>query len=226
MSDVQKVLFLLGSARRGGNTELLARSAAEHLPADAEQTWIHMDDLQLPAMVDTRIIGGGTYPSPIGDERALLTATLDATDVVIVSPLYWYNLTSRLKLYFELWMGWMLLPEVQFKDRMRGKKLWLITTMSDEPAEEADFLIGILQHSAGYARMRWAGALVAVGGTRMGRVLENENALLRAKTFFSSGVESEQSLTETDAAIVAGGGHIAVPTKPGLFHGAAHHVEE
>jgi hypothetical protein len=42
-------LFIVGSGRRGGNTETLARIAAGQLPPDLPQRWIHLGDLEMPA---------------------------------------------------------------------------------------------------------------------------------------------------------------------------------
>lgn len=47
-------LFLLGSTRRDGNTEALARQAATHLPAEANQSWLRLSDLPLPTFGDVR----------------------------------------------------------------------------------------------------------------------------------------------------------------------------
>ena len=50
----RRFLFVLGSARRDGNTELLARRAAAALPADVEQQWIRLIDHPLPDFTDLR----------------------------------------------------------------------------------------------------------------------------------------------------------------------------
>ncbi|MDQ0992408.1 NAD(P)H-dependent FMN reductase [Streptomyces sp. V3I7] len=44
----RRFLFVLGSARPDGNTELLARRAADQLPADVEQQWISLAEHPLP----------------------------------------------------------------------------------------------------------------------------------------------------------------------------------
>jgi NAD(P)H-dependent FMN reductase len=55
-------LFLLGSTRAGGNTEALARLAAEQLPADVKQTWLRLSDLPIEPFKDIRHEGDGVYP--------------------------------------------------------------------------------------------------------------------------------------------------------------------
>src|SRR4051794_6737152 len=123
-------LFIVASARVAGavgNTEWLAREAARHLPAGATLRWIHLNSLALADFEDRRH-DVGTYPMPEGDALALLDATLAATDLVFVTPLYWYSLPNRLKLYLDHWSAWMRVPGLDFKARMQGKRAWAITT--------------------------------------------------------------------------------------------------
>ena len=96
-------LFLNASTRapgQVGNTETLARRAAEALPADAKQTWLALAGLDLPAFVDHRHTTG-VYPMPEGDAKQVLDALLSATDVVFVSPVYWFSVPSPLKLCLD-----------------------------------------------------------------------------------------------------------------------------
>ena len=83
-------LFLLGSSRADGNTEDLARLAAEQLPTGTGQRWLNLSELTLPDFEDLRHEGDGSYPAPTGHAATLLEATLGATDLVLTSPLYWY----------------------------------------------------------------------------------------------------------------------------------------
>ena len=94
-------LFLLTSTRSHSNTEILARHAAKYLPEGVNQRWLRLKDLPLPSFVDTRHDGDGRYAVPTGHARTLLDTTLEATDLVIASPLYWYSVTTSAKLYLD-----------------------------------------------------------------------------------------------------------------------------
>lgn len=115
-------LFLLGSSRTGGNTETLARLAAEQLPASTRQRWLDLRDLPLPDFEDRRHADG--QPAPTGNSATLLEETLAATDVVIASPLYWYSVSTSTKRYLDHWSGWLEAPGADFRRRMAGKTLW------------------------------------------------------------------------------------------------------
>lgn len=176
-------LFLLGSTRRDGNTELLARRAAEQLPTGVRQRWLRLSELPLPVFADHRHDGQAAYSAPEGHAATLLDATLDATDLVIASPLYWYAVSTPVKQYLDHWSGWLRVPGRDFRARMAGRTLWGVTALADEDFSAADPLVGTLSRTADYMRMRFGGALLGYG-SRPGDVLRDEEALRRAKTFF------------------------------------------
>ena len=78
--------------RRSGNVG--AARGAELSPRSHEQRWLRLADLPLDPFVDIRHEGDGTYPAPRGHARTLLDATLEATDLVFVVPVYWYGLPA------------------------------------------------------------------------------------------------------------------------------------
>ena len=177
-------LFVLGSSRAGGNTELLARRAAEQLPPDTRQRWLRLTDLPLPPFEDRRHLGDGVYPRPAADARTLLDATAEATDLVITSPLYWYAVSTETKRYLDQWSAWLRTPDADFRARMAGGTLWGVTALAGDDPSDADPLVGTLEKTAAYMRMRFGGVLIG-NGNRPGDVLRDEDALRRAKTFFT-----------------------------------------
>ncbi|MFF8646718.1 flavodoxin family protein [Streptomyces griseoluteus] len=180
----RRFLFVLGSARTQGNTEFLARTAAEQLPEGVEQEWIRLAGLPLPEAEDLRHDSDHVRPAPDTPAGMLLDATLAATDVVIASPLYWYSLSSLTKRYLDHWSGWLRIPGAGFKDAMAGRTLWGVTALADRDPSVADPLIGSLNNSAAYLGMRFGGVLLG-NGSGPGDVRDDAGALARAKTFFA-----------------------------------------
>ncbi|MGW8376934.1 NAD(P)H-dependent oxidoreductase [Streptomyces sp. ODS28] len=174
-------LFVLGSARAESNSEILARAAAEQLPASVRQRWLDLDDYPLPDFED------GVHESedrkPHANEEALRQATLGATDLVLVSPLYWYTLSAQTKRYLDYWSGWLSVPDSDFHARMAGRTLWAVTAMAHRHHEVADGLSTTLNLSAAYMHMRFGGVLLG-SGVKPGEVREDERATREAKTFF------------------------------------------
>ena len=173
-------LFVLGSSRPDGNTEMLARAAAEQLPADVPQRWVDLTALDLPDFQD------GRHESdwrPGETEETLRQATLEATDVVFASPLYWYSLSAQTKRYLDYWSGWLTAPGSDFAERMAGRTLWGVSVMAHREESVGDGLLTIMNNTAAYMGMRFGGVLFG-NGSRPGQVRNDEQAAIRAKTFF------------------------------------------
>ncbi|WP_338782469.1 NAD(P)H-dependent oxidoreductase [Streptomyces sp. DG1A-41] len=179
----RRFLFVLGSARADGNTELLARRAAEQLPPDVEQQWIDLAEHPVPDFEDLRHDSDHVRPIE-GNPALLLDATLAATDIVIASPLYWYSVSAQTKRYLDYWSGWLRTPGLDFKATLAGRTLWGVTALADTQPEVADPLVGTLNNSAAYMGMRFGGVLLG-NGSKPGDVLNDTEALARAKTFFA-----------------------------------------
>ncbi|MEU0893330.1 flavodoxin family protein [Streptomyces massasporeus] len=178
----RRFLFVLGSARAEGNSELLARRAAEQLPPDVEQEWIDLTELPVPDFEDLRHDSDHARPTE-GNVARLLDATLAATDIVIVSPLYWYSVSAQTKRYLDYWSGWLRTPGLDFKATLAGRTLWGVTALAHTQEVVADPLVGTLHNSAAYMGMRFGGVLLG-NGSKPGDVLSDDAALTRAKTFF------------------------------------------
>ncbi|MER5545734.1 NAD(P)H-dependent oxidoreductase [Streptomyces sp. NPDC002589] len=180
----RRFLFVLGSARTEGNTELLARAAAEQLPGDVEQRWIRLAEHPLPDFTDLRHASDHARPPADSPAGLLLDATLAATDIVIASPLYWYSVSSLTKRYLDYWSGWLRTPGLDFRATLSGRTLWGIAALADSEPSVADPYAGTLNNSAAYMGMRFGGVLLG-NGSAPGDILKDTDALTRAKTFFA-----------------------------------------
>lgn len=179
----RRFLFLNASARLPGvigNTEWLAKRAARALPTGVEQQWLRMADLPMSPFEDHRH-GRGTYPMPEGHERTLLDATLAATDLVFVGPVYWYTVPAHLKLYLDHYSAWMRVPGLDFKARMAGRRLWLVTTSGDRA--KAQPMIDTVRLCAEFMAMQWQAPLWGKGGPPAA-VESDTDAIAQADAWF------------------------------------------
>lgn len=180
---VRSFLFVVSSARAGGNTERLARIAARSLPAADTQTWLRLTDHPLEPFADTRHSTG--YVAPTGNAKLLCDATLAATDLVIVAPVYWYGFPWPLALYLDHWSAWMRIKELAFMDTLKGRALHAVVVDSDDEKEGSSLpLIDSLRRTAVYMNMTWHGALTG-HGNRPGDVETDAAALAAAATYFA-----------------------------------------
>jgi NAD(P)H-dependent FMN reductase len=193
-SLTRRFLFLLCSTRRLGNSEQLAYYAAKSLPETTEKQWVHLVDYPLADFVDLRHTGG--FEPPAGNAQFLLEATLAATDVVLVTPLYWYSLSVPGKKYLDLWNAWLRLPSLHFREAMAGNTLWTIA-VSNGSKPDSKPLEGSMVLTARHMNLRWGGLLFGTG-SRPNDILMDTPALNQAKSFF------------------AGTPIVVLPSRPGL----------
>jgi len=163
---------------------MLARRAARTLPAEDEQRWLRLTEYPLPPFLDTRHSTG--YEALEGNPKLVCDATLAATDLVFVTPVYWYSVSWTIKLYLDHWSGWLRRPELDFKRTMAGRSLWAVVVDSDDEAlGSADPAVDMLRRTADYMGMRWRGALHG-HANRPGEIEGDLAALATATTFFAT----------------------------------------
>ncbi|MCE1182545.1 MAG: NAD(P)H-dependent oxidoreductase [Rhodocyclales bacterium] len=182
---MSRFLFLNATTREPGhlgNSEMLARHAASFLPAEAEQVWLRLADCVIPPFVDLRHTAG-SYPWPQGDMKTLLDETLAATDLVFVSPVYWFSVPSTLKAYLDHWSGWLRVPGLDFKDKMSRKRLWVISTSGNR--ERAQPMFDSYRLCAEFLGMQAMPPLWGRGGAPEA-VLTDGEALTAAKSLFAT----------------------------------------
>jgi NAD(P)H-dependent FMN reductase len=187
---MSRFLFLLSSTRHLGNSEQLAYCAASPLPDTATQQWVHLLDYPVPAFVDRRHSGSVAEPSANVD--FLLNATLEATDLVLVAPLYLFMLPAPAKQYLDHWCTWLYSPSLTFREQMKGKTLWAIVVGNGDRAD-ANPLHDALVLVAKKLGMHWGGMLYGTG-SRPNDIQEDSAALLAAKTFFLGNLAEQHPL--------------------------------
>jgi multimeric flavodoxin WrbA len=173
----RRYLFLLSSARPGGNSALLAQTAAMALPVSA-QHWIDLSAAQISPYRDLR----PATAQPVGDLAAIMDAMRAASDIVIVAPVYWYALPAPAKLLLDHWSGWFDAAETGFADWAREKTVHLITSRADPDPTVPELLEAMVTRSILWLGMRWGGALHGVGDA-VGEIAQDKAAMAAAARF-------------------------------------------
>lgn len=176
-------LFLVASARANGNSERLAQIASETLPQKTQCEWLALRDYPLEPFADIRHAAEEEYGPVEGHAETLVQATLRATHLVFVTPVYWYSVPAALKLYLDHWSHWMRIEGLNFRERMHGKTCWAISC-SAGAADEAQAMFTTLRLSAQYLSMDWGGEVLG-NGSAPGDVLNDERAVASAKQLFT-----------------------------------------
>jgi multimeric flavodoxin WrbA len=169
-----KVLGLVGSPRKGGNTDLLVSAVLYGAgAAGGEVDKLYVYDFDISPCVDCRGCKKEPFNCVIKDDMRQLYPKLEETDIIIFgTPLYWYGPTAKMKLLIDK-----LRPYIASK-KLKGKKAILIVP-SEEGLEACRNLLGMFEQSFGYLGLELAGKILATASEK-GEVQQQPKVLDKA----------------------------------------------
>ena len=147
-----KILALIGSPRRRGNTDLLVDAAlGEAAKHGHEGEKLYLYDYEIKPCVDCRACKQGERVCVLKDGMPSIYNKIDAADALILgTPIYWYGPTAQMKLLIDR-----LRPYVA-NHRLEGKKAFLISP-SEEGPNACGPLVESLKMSYKYLGLVYAG---------------------------------------------------------------------
>lgn len=170
------VLGVVGSPRKGGNTDLLVeevlRGAVER---GARVEKVYLDDLNIAPCRACRTCREKGACRQQDDMHMLYERILAADGITIGTPVYWWGPSAQTKLFFDRWFA--LVPR---RAELRGKKAVVVAPFEAEKEDTARHVFGMFSDSFDYLGMTLAGTLGVTAGKR-GEVMENPEALGRAR---------------------------------------------
>ncbi len=143
-----KVLGLVGSPRKGSNTDLLVSAILEGAARNKHKTEkVFLYSVEIDPCVDCRACKKGKHQCALKDGMATLYQKLEAADVIVFgTPLYWYGPSAKMKLLLDR-----LRPYIASK-RLKGKKAVLVVP-SEEGADACSHTVGMFNMSLKYLEM-------------------------------------------------------------------------
>jgi multimeric flavodoxin WrbA len=181
-----KVLVILGSPRKGGNSETLAGQVVSGLEdAGAAVEVVRLADFN----INPCIACGGcekTGRCVVQDDMQLLYPKIDAADrLVVVSPIYFYGLTAQVKAFIDrcqaLWSRKYLLQ--QRRQTSVPKIGYLVMTAATRGEKIFDGAILTAKYGFDAMDFNYGGALLVKGVDRKGAASRMAVELERARQF-------------------------------------------
>ncbi|MFZ5818105.1 MAG: flavodoxin family protein [Bacillota bacterium] len=169
-----KVLVIYGSSREEGNTELLTEKVVEGLDC----TRIYLRHQNVQPVVDKRHAPEGFQPVD-DDHDAIIRQLLEHDLVIFATPLYWYGMSGPMKDFVDRWSQSLRDPRFDFRNRVKGKRAWVVITGGADARLKGLPLILQFGHIFDFVGMEFAGYLIGTGG-KPGQVLQDERVLLEA----------------------------------------------
>ena len=156
-----KVLGLVGSPRKGSNTDLLVSAILEGAGANKHLTEkIYLYDFEIVPCVDCKACKKGNFKCAFGDGMQTIYPKLEEADAIVFgTPLYWYGPSAKMKLLIDR-----LRPFIASK-KLKGRKAFLVIP-SEEGAEACNLAVGMFALSFEYLGVELAGKLTPKASER------------------------------------------------------------
>jgi multimeric flavodoxin WrbA len=174
-----KVLGVVGSPRKEGNTDILVEEALRGArEAGRETSKIFLNDLRIsPCQSVCTEYCERSGECKIKDDMSPIYNTLYESDPIILgTPVYWYGPSAQLKAFIDRWYAFSNPKQV---GRMNGKSLILISAFEESDSSVADGLVFMMDKIAKYLKCEFSRKLLVSAGAK-GVVKENPQAMTQA----------------------------------------------
>jgi multimeric flavodoxin WrbA len=170
-----KILGLVGSPRRGSNTDLLVNAILEGAAKNNYATEkVYLYDVEIDPCVDCQACKKGKLQCALADGMQTLYPKLEEADVIVFgTPLYWYGPSAKMKLLIDR-----LRPYIASK-KLKGKKAVLVVP-SEEGADACSHVVGMFNLSMKYLELDLMSVLLPKASER-GEVKGQPETLYEAR---------------------------------------------
>ncbi len=169
------ILGIVGSPRRGGNTETLVDTIlASAVEQGATSEKVILNDLEIaPCQACNGCQRTGSCVQK--DDMEKLLILMKKSDVwVLGTPIYWWGPTAQFKLFLDRWYG---IDQRSFQ----GKEVIVAIPMGGGDEHYARHIIGMLRDICNYLGMKYVETIVAPGMNGRGSVRESSRTLELAR---------------------------------------------
>lgn len=176
-----KLLALLGSPRRKGNTATLLNAFLKGVEdmGGAEIEYVNLHEKDIKPCMDCKSCWKPPYlKCIINDDMRLLHEEVIQSDILVfATPIYWWNISAQLKLFIDRLYA--LGGEGRAHKCFKGKKIVVLMTYEgDDPNTGAQLVVDAFKYIAEYLKMEIAGVLGVCSGKVP--VENNDDALKKA----------------------------------------------
>ncbi len=178
-----RALGIVGSPRRGGNTDILVDevlSGAKKAGALVEKVFLNSLNI-LPCRACDACKNGKDCVQQ--DDMAELLVKMDQSQVwVLGTPIYWWGPTAQFKAFLDRWYG---ANHVRFQ----GRSVILIIPFGGGSEGYASHVLGILNDVISYLGMKLIATVLAPGVHKRGAVREHPQVMDAARQAGRGAVE-------------------------------------
>lgn len=187
MSQTKKLLILVGSPRKTGNSATLANAVKQGAEAAGSQVVVrHIDGYIANFLRDCRTCRLPNGECAIEDNFKTLFFDdfLSANGVVFCSPIYWYGLSAQTKAFFDRTFCYYAASypkSAEVINQMMHKRIGLVLASEETYPGASLGIVHQIQEYARYTKSEFVGVVRGVGNSRSEVVRDPSAPLMAAE---------------------------------------------
>ncbi len=184
-----KALALIGSPRKGGNTDCLADAFLEGAAeAGAEVEKIYLDDLNIRPIAEVCDDFSMRVDLRADDDwRKVMHKVIEADVLVWGAPVYWQGVPAQMKCFVDRWSAYYA---AEWLNQGLAGKIWAVLCSHGDPAQEqSEWVTEPIKFWAERWRCEYIGD-VCIGVAKKGAVAEMEDVMAAARELGKRAVEA------------------------------------
>ena len=175
---MKKVLGIMGSPRRNGNTHILVSKILEGAESEgARGDILFLNDLAIKECNGCHTCWEGKDCSKDDDMNGIYPRIIESDAIIFGTPVYWYGPTALMKVFIDRFV-YFNCPEN--REKIKGKPAVLAIPFEEEDPEAAALLKTFFEKSLRYLEMDLIGTILAPGVSQKGEILKKVNRLEEA----------------------------------------------
>jgi len=175
---MKKVLGIVGSPRKGGNTHILVSEILKGArEVGARTELVPLGNLKVEECdgchtcwdTEVCIINDGM--------KGIYKKLMDSDCIVLATPMYWFGPTVPMKAFIDRLVYFC---GSKTEDKLRGKEAILATVFAGEDASESNPLLKMLTMTVEYLGMKLKGKIIVPGVAEKGAIKKKKRKLKEA----------------------------------------------
>ncbi len=173
-----KILAVMGSPRKGGNTDVLLSKVAEGArAARAEVEVVRLGELTIRECDGCHACWRGRVCSKDDDMRLVYPKIADCDAIVFGTPVYWYGPTALMKAFIDRFVYFNCEAN---RPQVRGKRAAVAVVLEEDREQTWRPVVEFFQKSLAYLEMSLVGTIIVPGVGAKGAIRNKPDRLEEA----------------------------------------------
>jgi multimeric flavodoxin WrbA len=175
---MKKILAIVGSPRKGGNTDILVNKVAEGAALNGAQVdTLWLAKLKIRECDGCHLCWQGKSCNKRDDMLGIYPKIIESDAIVFGTPVYWYGPTALMKAFIDRFV-YFNCP--QTRAEIKDKRAATVIPFEEENPDTAKPVVEFFERCLGYLQMQFVGSVIVGGVSDKGDVLKKPDALKNA----------------------------------------------